>query len=819
MRKFLTFFLTALLAFGVGWASTVTLSNENIVAAGTGTTGYNSWTLHDGNSNTWYAYAIKNQHSNATSSYHYLQIKKYSSTTAYYIQVPVLGTKITQIVMTVSNTNNPMGNGGNNVTLFFSNSNSTSAAGDGVASGTGASSVTIDCSSLNLNTGYITANGGVRIWDVTVIYDDTPSTDSWITVNPSMLNINQDGGIFTVNAANMPNNGLGVFVANGSSDEFSFTATDDNTFSNTYFPLTPNGNGKYNLTNGHVKVNFTGRPVKATRTIGFASGDESTQATVNYLYDGDIYIVGNVEGYSWTPPVSGLKMDKNADGTYSQTITTYGGDDGYAYLYFTKSIGAENFDALGNNSFGPLCTGDNNQPIGSQTWMLNEDTNGKFCALDANGNLNTFKLEPGQYTITVKPATNQFMIEKAAEPVTYVKVTSTDQLVAGKKYILVHEGSATKDPSAMGTIDSGFGTPKPVTITDNKVTITDNDVIVFTLGGSLNAYTLQDANGKYLSAGNSTNVSLADNSKTWRINNNNNSLTGYRVSNGDQDVTRSIKRHEGDYERYGHYSNSDTQSGYALLYVEDDGSTPPVQTVATPVITPGTGTYTEVQNVEITCATEGANISYKIGDGEYQPYTTAIEVGESCTITAKATKDGWEPSAEATATYTINLPIEANNLAAAKALDDDQEFNFTGDVVVTFKQAYTTSNGAAHTLIGLRDKDATEGGGVFHNAKAAIYSALDKGSVLNPGWTADKETYNGWIQFEDINNVTTAENPVEVLPFDRTGQTLTTANQSEYIILNNVTINGNTATVNTGAKAATSYTLYDRFNVEYEDGE
>lgn len=164
--------LCLMISVGVGnaWADTSTLTNANIVSAGNGTSGYQSWTITDDNSNTWNAYAIKNQHSNATSAYHYLQIKKYTSNTAYYIQVPTFGTKITSITMTVSSASQPMTGGGNSATLFFSSSNSTSAAGTGVASGTGTSSVTIDCSSLNLNTGYITASAGVRIWNITVTY-------------------------------------------------------------------------------------------------------------------------------------------------------------------------------------------------------------------------------------------------------------------------------------------------------------------------------------------------------------------------------------------------------------------------------------------------------------------------------------------------------------------------------------------------------------------------------------------------------------------------------------------------------------------------
>lgn len=159
------------------WSETATLTNSNIVAAGTAANSYKSWSITDGNNNTWKAYAIKNQHSNATSGYHYLQIKKYASSTAYYLQVPVYGTKITSITMTVSASGKPMTGGENSATLFFSSSNNTSAAGSGVASGTGTNSVTIDCSTLNLNTGYITASGAVRIWDVEVTYEDSPVLD------------------------------------------------------------------------------------------------------------------------------------------------------------------------------------------------------------------------------------------------------------------------------------------------------------------------------------------------------------------------------------------------------------------------------------------------------------------------------------------------------------------------------------------------------------------------------------------------------------------------------------------------------------------
>ena len=171
--------LLLVLTIGVGnaWGADAqcTLSNTNIVDGGAAASGYGSKTMTDGCSQTWNAYAIKNKHSNATSSYHFLQIRAYNNPTAYYVQVPEkTGYTIKSITMVVSNTSQPRTGGGNSATLFFSASNSTSSAGAGVASGTGSSSVTIDCSSLSLTTGYITASGAVRIWgDIVVTY--TPS--------------------------------------------------------------------------------------------------------------------------------------------------------------------------------------------------------------------------------------------------------------------------------------------------------------------------------------------------------------------------------------------------------------------------------------------------------------------------------------------------------------------------------------------------------------------------------------------------------------------------------------------------------------------
>ena len=57
-------------------------------------------------------------------------------------------------------------------------------------------------------------------------------------------------------------------------------------------------------------------------------------------------------------------------------------------------------------------------------------------------------------------------------------------------------------------------------------------------------------------------------------------------------------------------------------------------------------------SVTLSCATEGAKISYTIGE-ETAEYTNAITITKNVTITAFATKDGMKGSDESTASYTV----------------------------------------------------------------------------------------------------------------------------------------------------------------------
>jgi formylglycine-generating enzyme len=88
-----------------------------------------------------------------------------------------------------------------------------------------------------------------------------------------------------------------------------------------------------------------------------------------------------------------------------------------------------------------------------------------------------------------------------------------------------------------------------------------------------------------------------------------------------------------------------------------ESTTTSTNTVATPVITPESGTYNSVQTVTITCATTDATILYTL-DGtdpiSTSPvYTTPFTVNSNKTVKAMAIKEGSNDSAIASKTYVI----------------------------------------------------------------------------------------------------------------------------------------------------------------------
>ncbi len=83
-----------------------------------------------------------------------------------------------------------------------------------------------------------------------------------------------------------------------------------------------------------------------------------------------------------------------------------------------------------------------------------------------------------------------------------------------------------------------------------------------------------------------------------------------------------------------------------------------IETLTAPVFTPGAGTYSSAQNVEISCETTDADIYYTTNgetpSSDSTKYTGAISVTQNTTIKAIAFKTGMYHSTVATAEYIIN---------------------------------------------------------------------------------------------------------------------------------------------------------------------
>ena len=160
-------------------------------------------------------------------------------------------------------------------------------------------------------------------------------------------------------------------------------------------------------------------------------------------------------------------------------------------------------------------------------------------------------------------------------------------------------------------------------------------------------------------------------------------------------------------------------------------------TVATPVISVPTGTYLTPQTVSITCETEDARIYYTtdgtVPDTSSTLYTEPISIDRTCTLKAKAFKDGMDPSNPATAVYTF--PATVANIAAFKAAganDNTITYAITGDVTFVYRKDRR-----------IFIEDATGGLLVYDNSTAVVTGTYSEGDVISGGIVGTYTVYNG----------------------------------------------------------------------------
>lgn len=141
----------------------------------------------------------------------------------------------------------------------------------------------------------------------------------------------------------------------------------------------------------------------------------------------------------------------------------------------------------------------------------------------------------------------------------------------------------------------------------------------------------------------------------------------------------------------------------AFYKLEATGGSGETEQVATPTGT-ASGDIKVGSTVSFDCATEGAKLQYKIGDGAYQDYTSPVTITTSCTITVKATKGGMKDSAEATFNYrAYNIVTQYIRTLATNLESGDQVLIYnpdSGKIMTTEYKEYTTKNGTTKAQLG-----------------------------------------------------------------------------------------------------------------------
>ena len=695
--------------------STATLTNANIVAAGTAQDGYRNWTLTDENGKTWNAYAIKKAHSNATSSYHYLQIKKSTDSEASFIQVPEYGTKITKLEMTVSNASQPMTGGSNSATLYFSNSNTTSSTGTGVASATGSSSVTIDCSSLNLNSGYITASGSVRIWNVTVTYESGEVVEvpdlyilGQVNGNDAVAWNPQVGPKMTYRSGNNTYSADVYCTGIGDNNEVGYSyfafATELNTWDNLnannaakrygsgaegdWWGIGGTGESAFNsaipLYNGSTK-SYRLAPGLYTFTVDLTASPNSLTVTER---DVTLSISPSSDYFSDTQTVTlasnlsdhGGKIYYTTDGTTPSASngTEYTGSitlDATTTIKAIAILGMIKSDVVEKTytktPAAPVinptsCTF--NEPLtvtitAEEGATIYYTTDGSNPTDQSTQYIGPFTVSGATTTVKAKAYVNGVYGATATETYTYSNVqpstgdftlvTDVSQLVAGYEYIIVYkDGEVTMDNEEK---TNNFD-PVAITLsTDGTTAKADEHTEILTLEGSAGAWMfyVPETEG-YLANDNGSNNRLYRNGTA----NSNNSKATISITDGLATITfnsgsRKMLLYNGvnSPNVFSCYSSVGNYSLVSLYYR-------PTNAVQDPVFSPVQGIYNVDVDVTITCATDGATIYYTTDGTEPSAtngteYTGEIIVSESTTFKAIAVK-GENSSSVVTAAYTIS---------------------------------------------------------------------------------------------------------------------------------------------------------------------
>ena len=184
-------------------------------------------------------------------------------------------------------------------------------------------------------------------------------------------------------------------------------------------------------------------------------------------YDGDVYIMGEVnDNGGWFTNV-GVQMTRDAENNlYTATITTAGenipeGEEvGYSYFSFTKQLveAADDWDGIAPYRFGAVSEGD---------YWVTDETLGTEIDLTNGGA--SFRVPAGKWNLTLSVDRMKLVIEKVEAERGDVNMDGNiniSDVTALIDYLLTHDGSAIDPDAANTNLDENIGIGDVTTLID-----------------------------------------------------------------------------------------------------------------------------------------------------------------------------------------------------------------------------------------------------------------------------------------------------------------------------------------------------------------
>ena len=379
-----------------------------------------------------------------------------------------------------------------------------------------------------------------------------------------------------------------------------------------------------------------------------------------------------------------------------------------------------------------------------------------------------------KYGYIEKTATAKYTISQENTNTQYKLIKSADDLVNGKKYLVVGTYPSDSKTFVMGA----YSEPRLSAVDatpENDIIEATADMRIVTLEAVGTNWALKTDDGYVYTNSTTTNGCAA------YVANQEPAVIEFESETSGELNIKFVNNNDKGYltpQRFGNSSNyyygfggyaSATSVNASHLFLYRQVEEVVTLKVETPVITPGTGTYAEAKDVEITCSTPGATIWYKYGNmTDYAEYTEALTISENTTLSAYATKDGYNDSDVATATYTFS---ELSDEIFTLVTSEDQLIEGNEYIIVAATDTYKPALGA------IESRNGTPANGY-------TFETAGDYSVLTLAAESDVNIFTlGKVEVTDPNDKfywTFKDKDGNFLYADVSGGAIDTDNQSNY---------------------------------------